>query len=421
MSRRRKEESAQASNVFQFTLAGLIVFSLALIAGASFIGFKLSAATHPKLADTFAIDPNDKTRSVHVGPWGQLITRDIELERPVEFLTEEVSRPQPETWTFTGLNSAAVKALLVQDGLTAAQADDALVPGLVSEEKTGTVLTPSANFLFSLDAATRAKLCLALAGHGVSLYIDYPFIFPGDSLESIYADPRLNSDDLSLLKRLVYPNGTARQLSDYLLLQSQIPTLERRVAVARALSRQHAVFAGLAIKSDTDIDKIAAYWGSVPNVRFTDIRPLLESLKALPEGGNLSLFYLLPKFARDRLYTFPLPPQPGDPTMDCHWSTFNFSNDTPDNRFNNPDFAVQYIRQNFYQISAPSMYGDILLLMNEKNEVKHSAVYLADDLVFTKNGDNYRQPWMLMHIPDLLATYPATPAMRPVYMRRKTD
>ena len=418
---RRKEESAQASNVFQFTLAGLIVFSLALIAGASFIGFKLSAATHPKLTDSFAIDPNDKSRSVHVGPWGQLITRDIELERPVEYLTEEVNHPQPEAWTFNGLNPAATKALLVQAGLTAAQADAVLAAGSVREEKTGTVLRPAADFLLSLDAATRSKLYLSLAGRGVGMYLDFPFIFPGDSIESIYADPHLNPDDVSLLKRLVYPNGDARQLSDYLLLQSQIPTQERRVAMARALSRQHAVFAGLAIKPDTDIDKIAAYWGNVPNVRFTDSRPLLESLKALPEGGNLSLFYLLPKFARDRLYTFPLPPQPGEPTMDCHWSTFNFGSDTPDNRFNDPAFAVQYIQQNYYQISAPSQYGDILLLMNDKSEVKHSAVYLADDLVFTKNGNNYRQPWMLMHIPDLLVSYHANPPLQIVYMRQKTN
>ena len=210
-------------------------------------------------------------------------------------------------------------------------------------------------------------------------------------------------------------------MPDYAALLNKIPTIERRVAMARALSRQSAVFAGLVIKPDTDIDKLAAYWGNIPNVRFTDIRPLMEALKALPEGGNLSLFYLLPKFARDRLYTFPLPPQAGEPVMDCHWSTFNFSNDTPDNRFNDPTFAVNYIRKNYYQISAPSLYGDILLLMNDQNEIKHSAVYLADDLVFTKNGNNYRQPWMLMRIPDLLATYPATPAMRPIYMRRKTD
>ena len=70
---------------------------------------------------------------------------------------------------------------------------------------------------------------------------------------------------------------------------------------------------------------------------------------------------------------------------------------------------------------AASQYGDILLLMNEKQEVKHSAVFIADDIVFTKNGNNYRQPWMLMRIPDLLTTYPATPPMKTVYMRRKTD
>ena len=125
---------------------------------------------------------------------------------------------------------------------------------------------------------------------------------------------------------------------------------------------------------DTDIDKLAAYWGNIPNVRFTDIRPLMEALKALPEGGDLLLYYLLPKFARDRLYTFPLPPQPGDPMMDCHWTTFNFSSDTPDNRFNDPEYTIQYIKKNYYQIAAPSQYGDILLLLNDKNQIKHSAV-----------------------------------------------
>jgi hypothetical protein len=181
------------------------------------------------------------------------------------------------------------------------------------------------------------------------------------------------------------------------------------------------VLARIAVNQNTDIDKLAAYWGNVPNVRFTDIRPLFESLRQLPEGGSISLLYLLPKFARDRLYTFPLPPQPGEPAIDCHWTKFNFSNETPDNRFNDANFTVEYIRKNFYQIGVPSSYGDILLLMNDKNEVKHSAVFLADDIVFTKNGNNYRQPWMLMHIPNLLATYPATPALKPIYMRRKTD
>jgi hypothetical protein len=420
MSKKKLRESAQAANVFQFTLTGLIIFSLTLIGSASFVAYKLAGGGRRDLqADTYAVNPKDKTRSVHVGSWGELITRDIELERPVEYLTEEVANPRPETWTFTGMSRDAVKALLEKSGLTADQVAAAMQTA--GETDTGTAILPSMDFLLSLDADMRAKLYLGLAGRNVNLYLDYPYIFPDGNINSIYTDDRLNPDDVKLFKKLIYNNGTAQQLSDYDALLGQIPTVERRVALARAMSRQSAVFAGLVIKPDTDIDKIAAYWGHIPNVRFTDIRPLMEALKALPEGGNLSLFYLLPKFARDRLYTYPLPPQPGEPVMDCHWSTFNFANETPDNRFNDPAFAVDYIRKNFYQIAAPSLYGDILLLMNDKQEVKHSAVYLADDIVFTKNGNNYRQPWMLMRIPDLLATYPANPPMKAIYMRHKSD
>lgn len=420
MKQKKFRESAQAANVFQFTLTGLVVFSLALVGGASFAAYKLSATGRPNLqADTYAVNPKDKSRSVRVGPWGELITRDIELERPAEYLTEEVTHPRPETWKFAGKNAAAVRAVLAEKGLGAAQLE-AVMKGAV-ENATGTTVQPGLDFLLSLDPDTRAKLAVGLAGANAYLYFDYPYIFPDGNINSIYADDRLNPDDVKLFKKLVYNNGTAQQLSDYDALLSAIPTVERRVALTRALSRQSAVLAGLVIKPDTDIDKLAAYWGHLPNVRFTDIRPLMEALKELPEGGNLGLFYLLPKFARDRLYTYPLPPQPGEPTMDCHWTTFNFCNDIPDNRFNDPNYAVQYIRDNFYQIAAPSFCGDILLLMNDRNEIKHSAVYLADDIVFTKNGNNYRQPWMLMRIPDLLATYPSTPPMRAVYMRHKTD
>ena len=305
MSKPRKQEAASTANVFQFTLAGLIIFCLALIAGASFITYKLTAVNRPKLAETFALDPDDKTRAISAGPWGELILRDISLERPVEYLTREVSDPQPEVWTFNNLKPAAVKALLLKNGLAEAQAAAATAPAVCREINSGTQLTPTADFLFSLSPMDRRKLYSALAGSNVNLYLDYPYIFPADTIESIYADARLHPDDVALLKRLVYPNGDAQQLGDYQFLLTQIPTNERRVAMTSALSRQSAVLARLVVKPDSDIDKIAAYWGNMPNVRFTDLRPMLEALKQLPTGGSISLLYLLPKFARDRLYTFP--------------------------------------------------------------------------------------------------------------------
>ncbi len=418
MSKAKQRETAAVTNTFQFTLAGLIVFSLALMGGASFITYKLAGNRPTSLQAGSTVDPKDKSSSSHTGAWGTLLMRDIQIERPVEYLTDEVANPKPQVWTFTKMKAAAVKDFFQQHGVTAAQVEEA---GTFTENETGTVLLPADKFIQALSSEQRQKFYPALAGFGVNLYLDYPYIFPGDDLQGIYTDGRLHPDDVALLKRLVYPNGTAQQLADYQFLLGKIPTVERRVALTRALSRQSAVLARLAVQPDTDIDKIASYWSNVPNVRFTDIRPLMESIKQLPEGGSISLLYMLPKFARDRLYTFPLPAEAGEPVMDCHWTTFNFCNETPDNRFNDPNYAVQFIRKNYYQIAAPSLYGDIVLLMNDKQEVKHSAVYIAADIVFTKNGNNFRQPWMLMRIPDLLATYPSTPPMKAVYMRRKTD
>ena len=161
---------------------------------------------------------------------------------------------------------------------------------------------------------------------GSECYFDFPFIFPKDSLETLYADDRLHPVDVALLKQLVYPALNAVRLADYDLLMRKIPTPERRVMMAKVLTLQPAVLARLCVRPDSDIEKIAAYWGAMDNVRFTDMRPMLEALKGLPHGGTVSLMYFLPPFARSRLYTYPLPPQPGDPVMDCHWTTFNFSN-----------------------------------------------------------------------------------------------
>ncbi len=57
-----------------------------------------------------------------------------------------------------------------------------------------------------------------------------------------------------------------------------------------------------------------------------------------------------------------------------------------------------------------------MFFKDDKGQISHSAVFLADDLVFTKNGNNYMMPWIIMHIPDLHAMYPN---LKIAYMRRK--
>jgi hypothetical protein len=149
------------------------------------------------------------------------------------------------------------------------------------------------------------------------------------------------------------------------------------------------------------------------------MRPLLESLKRQPTGGAASILYFLPPFARQRLYSYPLPSQLGDPTMDCHWSTMNFFNEIPDNRFSDPAYTVAYLKTNYYQIAKPIAYGDRIFLLDKNGNAIHSAVYLADDVVFTKNGNNFAQPWMLMRLKNLIAEYTTdTPPGMAVYRDR---
>ena len=422
MSKLKNGDDPGSANVFRFNLTGLIAFCLCLIAGASLLTWKL-AGTRLKDAPGPALnipdpDEQDKYTYTRQGPWGELFTQNISLERPVEYLNDEMKTIQPPVWTFAGRSSAQVKALFVANGLTQEEAEKALAPDRVSTRGTDTLFKPSEEFVFSLPPETRARLYQPMNGLGVNLYLDWPYYYPKDTVESVFTDARLHPDDVALFKKLVYGGKDAWRFSDFDTLMSKIPTLPRRVAMTASLSRQSAVLARLCIRPDTDIDKVAAYWGHVPNVRFIDIRPMLEALKGLPKGGTVSLLYLLPPFARERLYTFPLPPAPGEPIRDCHWSTFNFSSVKPDDRFSSPAECLRYIDQNYYKVAQPGVYGDVLLFMYDKDKIKHSAVYLADDLVFTKNGQNYTMPWMIMRISDLHAMYANCNI---VYIRRKTD
>jgi hypothetical protein len=181
---------------------------------------------------------------------------------------------------------------------------------------------------------------------------------------------------------------------------------------ARSVPRPKALITHLQIRPDSDVDKLLGYWvGPASGVRYKDLRPLLESIKRKPDGGGLSVLYLLPPFARERLNTFPVLLPGVVHKSDCQWGTFNFFNDLPDDRFYDIAYLNKYLQDNFYQVASPTEYGDIILILDAHNNILHSGVQIADDVVFTKTGTAYQEPWALMHLKDLLALYAATPGV----------
>jgi hypothetical protein len=204
----------------------------------------------------------------------------------------------------------------------------------------------------------------------------------------------------------LYRRGDAQFFSDFPVVLRRLPTDRQRMDLFEALSREPAVLARLHVSPTSDVDKLLGYWGWAPGVRAMDLRTMLETLKRHPGGGDVSVACLLPPFARQRLYDYPVIYDGEDMPMDCFWSTMNFFNETPDNRFSiQPGYLTAYLAAHYYQLAKPTRYGDLVFLLDGKDQAVHAAVYIADDIVFTKNGNNIRQPWILMRLKNLIAAY----------------
>ena len=416
MAALKSKRSANAGRVtIQLHLVGVIVFSLALVLASVLVTYGLlkhgSASAKSSTAHSAAPEmasENSEEELTDVPPWGQLVTRDIDLQQPEEYVAYETGTQRVETWLFTGTTPAQVKAILQSCGLTPTQVDRALSAALATYTNASTVILPDEDLVFSLTPAMRSKLYSAIvqsSGSNGNELFQFPFCFPGSSFEARIDKTKINPATLAMIRKLLYPRGNAQCFSDLRTVLKKIADDRERLELVKMLSHQSAVLLRIRVWPDTDVDKLIGYWNWPNAAREINIRPLLESMTRLPEGGSVSILYFLPPFARQRLYTFPLPAQAGDPSMDCHWSTMNFFNATPDNRLSEPKYTVDFLKSHYYLIGKATAYGDRIFLLDQNGNAIHSAVYLADDIVFTKNGNNYTQPWMLMHLKDLIAEY----------------
>jgi hypothetical protein len=419
--RRTKDLHQGGTVLIRFNLVGLILFSVALLVVGGLLSSGVlnrgTGAGKEGLNTTGQGSAGAGLKPDNIPPWGELIVREIEVERPEEYLASEATTNPVPAWVFEHLKPDQVRPLLVSCGLSSDQAARALAAERVSVSPAGTVIHPDDELVYSLTREVRAKLYHELSRWPANHYMCFPFCFRQQTVEGLFENSNLDDTVVTRIKKLLYERGNAECFSDFEVVMRSLPSDRERIWLTKALSRQRALLVRLRIRPDADIDKLLGYWDR--GVQVKDARPLLEAVRRLPEGGTISLMYLLPTFARERLYTFPMPPKAGEPPIDCHWTTMNFFNERPDNRFADPQYTVQYLKTNYYRVAKATLYGDVVFVLNKEGNAIHSAVYLADDIVFTKNGNNYEQPWMLVRIKDLLATYSSEPVQVAVYRNNK--
>ena len=145
----------------------------------------------------------------------------------------------------------------------------------------------------------------------------------------------------------------------------------------------------------------------------------MKSLPKVKGGFPIGIAHLLTPFARERLYTYPFPFIKPDVVRDCHWTSFNFFNNVPDDSLGDSERVRKILATDFYPVPGAPRFGDVMLFIRPDGQAVHSCVYIADDIVFTKNGYSYANPWILMQLSDLKAFYPSEETLEILTYRNK--
>jgi len=349
------------------------------------------------------------TKQANPGPWGELLVSNIYLEAP-DSVIEIAGKPDPvPRWTFPGLSASMVKDLLIQSGVELALVERLTSSSQLKSSGAEIVVYPKLEDLLQIKGAVRDKLYTEISKYPQNdYYTDPVFILSGD-VEEWLAEATLNANQKNAVRQLVWHRGNALVFSNVGVLMSYATNAEEIKNTLRAITRCMSLVVNkkFPIKPEQR-EAFLRYWiGNQPE------SPRMTFIKAVSKENDLNdtvdVMHFLPVIIREKLYTFPtLKDGVKGRLPDCHWTSLNFFNLTPRDYYRNTSMAAIQLTQAYNQISAPYQFGDILCY-TDNGEGLHTCVYIADNIVLTKNGENILAPWVLLTIEDVSKIYKRSP------------
>jgi hypothetical protein len=354
------------------------------------------------------------------GPWGEIEYHFIYLEAS-EQLVRHFSLPSTQPrWSFPGAKREDVAALLDAARIPPDWIEQWLAPKhLLSQSGVLHILLPPEQ-LEALMPEQRAFVYAELAKSPLNEFHRDPVFITSGDVADFFRHTEIPLDHVRWFERMCYRRGNVLCFSD-------IPALLRRARSAsearrlfKLCSRTRAIIARLRLSTTTDCAALGDYWSN--EERRKDVVPLLRSLTELGDGGTLDLIHLLPPLARKLVNSYP-PLELGmhGRMPDCHWSSLNFFNYEPQDCYLDSRLAASHVLESYQCVEPPYRYGDKLFFVDGPNGGSyHSCVYIADDLVFAKNGDNAANPWILTRLEDQKQVYLSAVDGRIQAYRRKS-
>lgn len=345
---------------------------------------------------------------------GELRRVRVELAPPKHFIRPESCLTAIAPWVLPDLDRETV-AQLLREHLIPLDLQRAILQETECTPGQGCVVRPTADIVFALEPLTRRGLYRLLGSFFGNETKLTPYRFIESDLSSPAGQDGLSPSALDLLRRLTVNEGGYALFWDFGALCQRMND-EDKVRFIRAVTRSESYLVKLVLRSDTEVEPIYRYWSGRP--RQKSLLTLLLSARPTGESSvSVDIAHLLSPFLRALIYNYPLP---GDPPYDCHWTTLNFFEDRPDNRFLDPRVVRETFLQWFEPIRRESArYGDVVAMVDEHQRVNHTAIYLAEDLVFSKNGNSLYSPWVVTTIDSLLRLYQYTPGSHLEFYRRR--
>jgi hypothetical protein len=340
------------------------------------------------------------------GKWGELSLVPIVISPPTELVSTDLGEARRPTWFFPGVNAAKAAQMLRSAGVSAADADRLQSQARVESRITGVVLTPDPDWVLSLTPEIRARVYSMLAQYDLNIDQAQPFRYPGTSPDDWFNPSLISLQTRQLVEPLIYRDGEYMLFSDIQLVRAKIGSDEELRKLSKALFRQPTVIARLSVGPTANLDELVEYWGR--GGRQTKVRPLIESVAGGGSDRFVDVIHLLPSFAQNHLYCYP---ELSDADLsksalvNCLWTSLNFFQENPDDRFLDASVAIKTLKEDYFIVASDFKLGDIVAFCDEGGNIFHAAVYIADDLVFSKNGISSMAPWTLTTIDDVKGYY----------------
>ena len=337
------------------------------------------------------------------GRWGKLRIVPIVVSPPLEYVSTEPS-PREGVWHLPGIKPEVAPEFLAVYGLTAEQIAT-LRPTIRPDAAIdGSTVRPPAGLVRGLSPEVRARLYGQLARTSFNrdqhLAFRYPVLRADDWLWGHVIAPETRA----MAENLLYRQDSSLHFADLGAIRAELTDSELQRLI-KLLNRRRTYLVKLTLEDAKDIDAVAEYWGT--GGRRTDIRAMIEST-AGAGAEPIDIVHLLPNFGRDYLYRFPrvTGEDLARPIIaNCLWTALNFFSRVPDDRFLDVGHALTVLKQDYYLVQANYRLGDVIVWVDENETIFHAAVYLADDLVFTKNGTTPMSPWAIMKLEDVVEAY----------------